>query len=192
MAGHSGGGGVTDRESILSALSKFPLATEPPVRRKAASNSASIETMWSLFVDRLSALGGSVIDWSDWPQLSGRPMWVDTAAIPFLRGHAYENCQDIWSADAGVSVAELAIAESGSIVITASEKSCRLTSLTPRLAIFLLPKTSIVETLEQAIPLVPRSTSAIVTGPSRTADIEGTLVRGVHSPGEIWVLPIED
>lgn len=182
---------MTDRESILSALSNSPRTMEPPVRPGAASNAATIEAMWTLFEHRLSALGGRVIDWSDRPQLSGRPMWVDTAAIPFLRGHAFENCQDIWSADVGVTVAELAIAESGSVVITASEKSRRLTSLTPRLAIFLLPKASIVETLEQAIALVPKATSAIVTGPSRTADIEGTLVRGVHSPGEIWVLPIE-
>jgi L-lactate dehydrogenase complex protein LldG len=94
---------------------------------------------------------------------------------------------DVWEVEVGVSLAELAVAETGTLVVTAGEGRSRMSSLAPPVNVVLVARTAIVGTLQEAIPRIPSSSSVLITGPSRTADIEGILVRGVHGPGELLV-----
>ena len=95
---------------------------------------------------------------------------------------------------AGVTGALLGIAESGSLVLVGGEGRPLTASLLPEIHIAILRESEIVPTLLEALrrPEI-RSASAgvIITGPSRTGDIEMTLSIGVHGPKELHVFLIE-
>jgi L-lactate utilization protein LutC len=82
-----------------------------------------------------------------------------------------------------VSTAQLAIAQTGSVVLDATEP--RLGSLLPPVHYVIVPRERIVATLEDTFATGIGRNAVIITGPSRTADIEGVLVRGVHGPGRL-------
>jgi L-lactate dehydrogenase complex protein LldG len=68
-------------------------------------------------------------------------------------------------------------------------------SLLPPTHVALVPRERILTGLDELLTQVPlpadRSSSMIfITGPSRTADIEQILVRGVHGPGELHVIVV--
>jgi len=95
--------------------------------------------------------------------------------------------------DIGVTSAEYALADTGTLVMLASPENARLVSLLPPMHLAVIPRECILTGLDELftrIPLPMDETSAMVliTGPSRTADIEQILVRGVHGPGEIHVV----
>lgn len=87
------------------------------------------------------------------------------------------------------------IAETGSVVLLSGEGDTLKASLLPEVHIALLKRSQLLPTLEKALvmPEIARAASGVVvTGPSRTADIEMTLTIGVHGPGEIHVFLIDD
>ncbi len=99
------------------------------------------------------------------------------------------------SAAFGITSAEYALADTGTLVMLASVEEARMISLLPPVHIAIIPRVRILTGLDELLWMVPQpglSTSSMVfiTGPSRTADIEQILVRGVHGPGEIHVLVI--
>jgi L-lactate dehydrogenase complex protein LldG len=105
-------------------------------------------------------------------------------------------------ADVGVTGAELAIAETGTLVLRSAAGQPRSTSLLPACHVALFDRAALVETLEQVgIALeawhegVPSEGQGAVinfiTGPSRTADIELTLTRGVHGPKEVHAIFVD-
>lgn len=140
------------------------------------------------FEKRLRDLGGQILPEAALPILLGRgPGWADEDALPFLPSD-FTNAGSVWEAEIGVCVAELAIAQTGSLVIRAGAGRNRLTSLAPPVNVVLVH--DLVPSLEEAFARIPKETSVIVTGTSRTADIEGVLVRGVHGPRELYVVRI--
>jgi L-lactate dehydrogenase complex protein LldF len=119
---------------------------------------------------------------------------ADRYAASYLDGIAHALQPDP-GIRAGVTGALCGIAESGSLVLTGNPESPLTASLVPEMHVALLPGSALVATLEQALrrPEVRQaSAAAIVTGPSRTADIEMTLTIGVHGPGELHIFLIDD
>jgi L-lactate dehydrogenase complex protein LldG len=85
----------------------------------------------------------------------------------------------------GITRATAAIAESGSLVIDDHRTADRLAALAPWIHVAVLERSSIVRTIPEAIAAFDDSPNIIwVTGPSKTADVEGILIEGVHGPGE--------
>jgi L-lactate utilization protein LutB len=96
---------------------------------------------------------------------------------------------------AGVTGALVGICESGSLVLVGGEAHPLSASLLPDIHITILRETDLVQTLPEALarPEIRAASSAvIITGPSRTADIEMTLSIGVHGPKELHVFLIKD
>jgi len=96
---------------------------------------------------------------------------------------------------AGVTGALCGIAESGSVVLVSGAGQTLTASLLPEIHAVVLKTSQIYASLPQVLNLREvRETAAgvIVTGPSRTADIEMTLTIGVHGPGELHVFLIDD
>jgi L-lactate dehydrogenase complex protein LldG len=99
------------------------------------------------------------------------------------------------SVKAGITGALAGISETGSILLTSGAGETLTASLLPEIHMAVLRISQLVPTLEDALrnPAVRVAASAvIITGPSRTADIEMTLTIGVHGPGELHVFLIDD
>ena len=92
---------------------------------------------------------------------------------------------------AGVSRAVYALVDTGSVVLAASPEEPRAASLLPNVHVTLVPEDVILPGIEELFTAVGGdlpSSLAIVTGPSRSADIEQLLTVGVHGPGEVHVV----
>jgi L-lactate dehydrogenase complex protein LldG len=85
----------------------------------------------------------------------------------------------------GITRASGAIAESGSVIIDDDRTSNRLAALSPWVHVAVLERAEIHRTIPDAIAAFGESPNIIwCTGPSKTADVEGILIEGVHGPGE--------
>lgn len=109
---------------------------------------------------------------------------------------------EIARADVGVTGADLAVAETGTLVLRAAAGRPRSTSLLPPCHVAVFDRTALLETLEQVglaleawhdgpEPAGGGAVIAFITGPSRTADIELTLTRGVHGPKEVHAIFVD-
>ena len=85
----------------------------------------------------------------------------------------------------GITRATGAIAESSSLIIDDFKTSQRLAALSPWVHVGVLKKDEILRTIPDAITAFGDAPNIIwCTGPSKTADVEGILIEGVHGPGE--------
>ncbi|MDR2673440.1 MAG: LUD domain-containing protein [Opitutaceae bacterium] len=85
----------------------------------------------------------------------------------------------------GITRAAAAIAESGTLVLSDATTSSRLAALAPWVHVATLTRDQIHATLADAVAALGDDPNLIwCTGPSRTADVEGILIEGVHGPGE--------
>jgi L-lactate utilization protein LutC len=97
--------------------------------------------------------------------------------------------------EVGLTGADFGLADTGSLVLVSGEGRGRLASLLPPVHIAVLPVSRLVWTLADVFAAAPDlatrgSNLAVITGPSRTADIEMTLTRGVHGPRDVHVVLI--
>ena len=97
---------------------------------------------------------------------------------------------------AGITSADYALADTGSLVLLSSRDEARMVSLLPPVHVAVVPVNRLLSGLDELLTLLPlpsgkTSSMVVITGPSRTADIEQILVRGVHGPGQIHVLLVE-
>jgi L-lactate dehydrogenase complex protein LldG len=100
------------------------------------------------------------------------------------------------SASIGVTGADAALWLTGSMIIASGPGRPRLASLLTPVHVAIVRTSTLVDSLPTLIAtrpdLVTRGSNFVcITGPSRTADIEHTLSRGVHGPGEVHVVLIE-
>lgn len=95
------------------------------------------------------------------------------------------------TADLGLSGAVAALAETGSIVVHSGVENGRLTSLLPPVHLVLLAASQITANLftwSQARRAPLPANVILISGPSKTADIEQTLAIGVHGPKRLLVI----
>lgn len=100
------------------------------------------------------------------------------------------------AADVGITSADYVLADTGTLVMIASPQEGRLVSLLPPWHLAVVPKSCILTGLDELFTILPKpaettSSMILITGPSRTADIEQILVRGVHGPGQITVVVVD-
>ncbi len=101
---------------------------------------------------------------------------------------------ELFACDAGVTTAQWGIADTGTLVLESAREQSRLLSLVPPIHVAVLSTRCICDSLSDALGRVSVVSHAItfVTGPSRTSDIELTLVVGVHGPQTVHVLLMEE
>jgi L-lactate dehydrogenase complex protein LldG len=192
------------REQILSCVREAlaPLPDRAPLpdweRELVVLREArGVIDLWSLFAKRLKAVNGTpltsgaelvaLLEKNNW-----RHGYCDPALWPQLQptfpaGFTVETVFDRTRVDDyefGITAATGAIAETGTLILTDSDTSRRLGALTPWVHVAVLRREQIFADLPAAVSAVPSDPNIIwVTGPSKTADVEGILIEGVHGPG---------
>ena len=99
----------------------------------------------------------------------------------------------------GLTAADYAIAETGTIVLSSDEPNALLVSLLPPVHIALVRSSQMTATLDglisnlnkERIGRVDPSSVTLITGPSRTSDVELVLSIGVHGPKELHVIILD-
>ena len=126
------------------------------------------------------------------------------ATVQAIQQHARESLrQKFIEATVGISGANMAIAETGTIVLVTNEGNADLTTTLPPVHVALFGIDKLVATLDDAVAvlrMLPRSgtgqimTSYVnwITGPSRSADIEQSLTIGVHGPREMHCVILDN
>lgn len=77
-----------------------------------------------------------------------------------------------------------AVAETGTIILNDGATSSRLGALAPWAHVAVIPRRSLYSDLPEAVAALGSDPNVVwCTGPSKTADVEGILIEGVHGPG---------
>ncbi len=115
------------------------------------------------------------------------------AGIPFKSNKA-----EIKNADAGLTSCEFLISRRGSILISSAKESGRKTHFFPETHLVLAYSSQLVPEIKNAFEEMKKvydispSMMTMITGPSRTADIEKTLVMGAHGPKDVYLFLVDD
>ena len=107
-----------------------------------------------------------------------------------------------FAAGAGITGVDFVLAESGTLVLSSATERVQVSSLAPPIHIALYRRNQLVGSLDEVLaklPILNRQDAptagrsvVFITGTSRTADIEQILIRGVHGPGEVHAILVED
>jgi len=118
---------------------------------------------------------------------------LSTYEYPF-----YSTDTDFLQADVGITLCEALVARNGSIMVSNAGAAGRRLSIYPNIHIVLAYTSQLVMDLKDGLTLIKEKYSdklpsmiSNITGPSRTADIEKTLVIGAHGPKELFVFLID-
>ncbi len=206
------------REEILSRLNKQNKESELP---PAWQSRRQYDDLAQQFVDRLTANKGEVYRASSLEEglarigrllteLKARKV-VANAEPPFVGVDLPARWPDIdWyivdqnhgdlrafcaGADVGLSGADVALAETGSLIINSGPGKSRLATLLPTVHLALVPTsclTTDIFTWTAARQDPPPANMVIVSGPSKTADIEQTMAVGIHGPKRFIAVLYDD
>ncbi|HEX6190984.1 MAG TPA: lactate utilization protein [Chitinophagaceae bacterium] len=105
---------------------------------------------------------------------------------------------DLAGCDVSITACECLVARTGSIVLSAAQQGGRTTSVYAPIHVCIAYTNQLVYDIKDALQFVKDkygnnlpSLITFATGPSRTADIEKTLVVGVHGPKEVYLFLVE-
>ncbi len=121
---------------------------------------------------------------------------LDKELLPFVENIA--NKTSLADCDASITGCEYLIARTGSIVLSAAQQSGRTVSVYAPIHICVAYTNQLVYDIKEGLQLIKEkygqklpSLITFATGPSRTADIEKTLVVGVHGPKEVYLFLVD-
>ncbi|WP_251026795.1 lactate utilization protein C [Bacillus sp. ISL-46] len=153
--------------------------------------------------------GGPIVTWKDerFSQWGLDPLfkqeWPSRKMEVFEWNHTKgkENIAKAEKANVGITISEITLAESGTVVLFSDENKGRTVSFLPATYIALVPKSTLVPRITQAAQKmreIHKKTGHVascinfITGPSNSADIELNLVVGVHGPVKASYIVIND
>jgi len=117
----------------------------------------------------------------------------DPAFIPALQQSGITLTHDLAHCDASITGCEYLVARTGSIVLSAAQSNGRTASVYAPIHICIAFNHQLLYDIKDALEFMKEkykenfpSLISFATGPSRTADIEKTLVTGVHGPKEVY------
>ncbi|WP_026897432.1 LutC/YkgG family protein [Daejeonella oryzae] len=207
---------TTSKEKMLKKIRKALLEKRDnpyPNLEDTALYEENSEYLEVLFAEQLTAVSGqfvycedeiqfieNLLHLADQKSLRKIYCWepalqnlLTTYEYPF-----YSTDTDFLQAEVGITLCESLIARNGSILVTNANAAGRRLSIYPHIHIVLAYTSQLVLDLKDGFKALKDkygsdlpSMISNITGPSRTADIEKTLVLGAHGPKELYVFLIE-
>jgi L-lactate dehydrogenase complex protein LldG len=139
--------------------------------------------------DRLRGLGKLVTAWA------GDSAGAQPSSLSEFNAASFQ-------AGVGITGVECALAETGSLVLSSVTEGAQIASLAPPVHVALYRRRQLVGSLDEVLAELPISETSdrtspgrsvvIITGTSRTADIEQILIHGVHGPREAHAILVEE
>jgi L-lactate dehydrogenase complex protein LldG len=165
----------------------------------------TVEHAAEIVLGILEEIGGRELlawDWSEIPirglgnRLTAHGYTSKRVSLSSSPEERKASLMELERASAGITGAFAGIADTGSLVLVSSPARPRLASLLPPTHIAILPVSHLFPDMAAffaAHPVITEAASnlTIITGPSRTADIELTLQRGVHGPKFLHVILLD-
>ena len=184
------------RENILNRIRDAMRAPAPcPVAPTGAPMFAPVTNPEQRFREEFLALKGEIIDSPE--QLRGflaRFAKIVTDGSDLVRQTVGASNAPVREADLGVTACDCLIAQTGSIVVSPQSAGGRLFSVLPPVHLVVARRNQLLPDLATALAFIRQrydghwpSTLSIITGPSRTGDIEKVLVLGAHGPRRLAV-----
>jgi len=206
----------TSREKILSKI-RQALTSKVPVPFEASSSNKEIftsetEDLELTFAENFSKLQGKFCYCgsmeelvSNITELATVRNWsnlycTEDTLKESLQANGFSNftSTDLKGCDASITTCESLIARTGSILLSSAGQSGRTVSVYAPVHICIAYTSQLVFDIKDSFQLIKSkyknnlpSLITLATGPSRTADIEKTLVVGVHGPKEVFCFLVE-
>lgn len=185
---------------------------DPPTHPAPAWVEGDAQELRAGFIDRITeqeATADTVADWADVPAAVARylaghnaPARARIAPAEALRALDWGGLEVAYGPAAetdavGIGLGLAGVAETGTLVVASGPDSPATLNFVPETHIVLLPADRIVgpfeavwRRLREMAPTPPRTIN-LISGPSRTADIEQTMILGAHGPKRLHVIVID-
>ncbi|HEY0298126.1 MAG TPA: LUD domain-containing protein [Arachidicoccus sp.] len=197
--------------TALSQSTPVPFAEVQNIRREEVMNASKDELTVS-FAENLSKVGGQFIycaspselvaqlealqQTKQWNKIFSR----EPSVIDFLQQNNFHALEfgNFMECEVAITGCEKLIARTGSILMSSAQTSGRTTSIYAPVHICIAFTSQLVYDIYEGLNYIQQSKEklpsliTLATGPSRTADIEKTLVVGVHGPKEFFCFVVED
>jgi L-lactate dehydrogenase complex protein LldG len=199
----------SSRENILNKIKKA-LATPVPLPFPSAEKDENIfyapaDELEVIFAEAFTKLQGKFIFCvtenemiEQVQQLITTKEWTKIYCNDSKWSNTFSNTIALESCDASVTGCEYLVARSGTIVLSAAQESGRTVSVYAPVHICIAYTNQLLYNAKDALEKIKEkyqenipSFITFASGPSRTADIEKTLVTGVHGPKEVYLFLVE-
>jgi L-lactate dehydrogenase complex protein LldG len=200
---------TTAKENILKRV-RQALSNPVPLPFPGSEGGASLyteptEELEVLFAQEFTKLQGKFAFCVNEEDLAGQlqqliteKQWSKIYCSEDKWNAAFSNTLNLATCDASITSCESLVARTGSIVLTAANQSGRTVSVYAPIHICIAYTSQLVFDVKDALANIKEkyagnvpSLITFATGPSRTADIEKTLVTGVHGPKEVYCFLVE-
>ena len=194
------------RAGLNTGVTPIDLAPVPSSRPAAFANH---KARFLAFAEASSASIAEVAEQSEVPNAVVRyldaqgltrtaAVWETLRSLPWNAAGVAAEFRAATGDDAvGITGIFCAIAETGTLVVHSGPDTAATTSLLPETHIAVVPVSRIVPGMEEALALLmlergalPRSVN-LISGPSRTGDIEQTIVLGAHGPSRVHLILVD-
>ncbi|WP_349604160.1 MULTISPECIES: LutC/YkgG family protein [Cupriavidus] len=199
-----------EREAVADYLARHPQGPRPMPAADLTEHFLAQAQRMASTVDRVATMEevpAATVRFLDSLSLVHRAVaWDALGALPWQAAGIEVECRPpVREVEAdhdhgdlvGITGCFCAIAETGSLMLLSGPTTFASAALLPETHVAVVPRSRIVAGLEDAFALVrsergelPRATN-IISGPSRTGDIEQTIVLGAHGPYRVHVILVE-
>lgn len=192
-------------KKVIQALSQPVPLPFPQSEGTSSLYQPAKETLDILFAGEFTKLQGKFVYCADERDLNNQleklisaNEWNKIYCSEDKWNELYSNTINLESCHAAITGCEYLVARTGTIVMSAAQQSGRTVSVYAPIHICIAYPDQLVYDIKDALQLIKEkyagnipSLITFASGPSRTADIEKTLVTGVHGPKEVYLFLVD-